>query len=111
MTKSELIGRIGERFPDLVTKDLQVAVQMILDAAANTLAQGRRVEVRGFGSFHLNHRPPRAGRNPKSGETVSIPAKYVPHFKAGRELRERVTNRRIQTGVERPALADCGPGR
>ena len=66
------------------------AVKMILDAMTQSLAQGNRIEIRGFGSFGLNYRPPRIGRNPKSGEKVQVPEKYVPHFKAGKELRERV---------------------
>ena len=65
-------------------------IKMILDAMAKSLADGQRIEIRGFGSFGLNYRPPRTGRNPKSGEKVQVPAKYVPHFKAGKELRERV---------------------
>ncbi len=90
MTKSELIGRLALRFPQLVAKDADYAVNMILDAMADTLARGDRIEIRGFGSFALNYRPPRTGRNPKSGDKVLVPAKYVPHFKAGNELRERV---------------------
>ena len=90
MTKSELIARLAERFPQLVAKDADYAVKMILDAMAEALVRGDRIEIRGFGSFALNYRPPRVGRNPKSGEKVSVPAKWVPHFKAGKELRERV---------------------
>jgi len=90
MTKSELITRLAERFPQLVTKDADFAVKMILDAMADALVRGDRIEIRGFGSFALNYRPPRIGRNPKSGERVNVPAKWVPHFKAGKELRERV---------------------
>lgn len=90
MTKSELIARLAERFPQLVAKDADYAVKMILDAMTESLAKGDRIEIRGFGSFALNYRPPRVGRNPKSGEKVSVPEKYVPHFKAGKELRERV---------------------
>ena len=90
MTKSELIARLAERFPQLVAKDADYAVKMILDAMTDSLAKGDRIEIRGFGSFALNYRPPRVGRNPKSGEKVSVPEKYVPHFKAGKELRERV---------------------
>ena len=90
MTKSELIARLAERFPQLVAKDADYAVKMILDAMTESLANGDRIEIRGFGSFALNYRPPRVGRNPKSGEKVSVPEKYVPHFKAGKELRERV---------------------
>ena len=90
MTKSELIVRLAERFPQLVAKDADFAVKMILDAMTEALVRGDRIEIRGFGSFALNYRPPRIGRNPKSGEKVSVPSKWVPHFKAGKELRERV---------------------
>lgn len=90
MTRSELIARLAERYPQLVVKDAEFAVRTILDAMARTLAQGHRIEIRGFGSFGLNHRPARVGRNPKSGERVHVPEKFVPHFKAGKELRERV---------------------
>ena len=90
MTKSELIARLAERFPQLVAKDADFAVNMMLDAMSEALVRGDRIEIRGFGSFALNYRPPRVGRNPKSGEKVSVPAKWVPHFKAGKELRERV---------------------
>jgi integration host factor subunit beta len=93
MTKSELIARLAERFPQLVAKDADFAVKVILDAMTGALARGDRIEIRGFGSFALNYRPPRVGRNPKSGDKVQVPAKYVPHFKAGKELRERVDGR------------------
>ena len=93
MTKSELIARLAERFPQLVAKDADFAVKMILDALTAALVKGDRIEIRGFGCFALNYRPPRIGRNPKSGDKVQVPAKYVPHFKAGKELRERVDYR------------------
>ncbi len=93
MTKSELIARLAERYPQLVSKDAEFAVKTILDAMAATLAEGRRIEIRGFGSFALSRRPPRLGRNPKSGERVMVPEKRVPHFKPGKELRERVDAR------------------
>ena len=92
MTKSELIARLAARFPQLVAKDADFAVKMILDAMSEALVKGDRIEIRGFGSFSLNYRPPRVGRNPKSGEKVDVPEKWVPHFKAGKELRERVDN-------------------
>ena len=95
MTKSELIARLAERFPQLVAKDADFAVKMMLDAMSEALVRGDRIEIRGFGSFALNYRPPRVGRNPKSGEKVSVPAKWVPHFKAGKELRERVDDQVI----------------
>lgn len=90
ITKSELILSLFERFPQLLLKDADFAVNMMLDAMSLALVQGKRIEIRGFGSFSLNYRPPRVGRNPKSGDRVSVPAKWVPHFKAGKELRERV---------------------
>ena len=90
MTKSDLIAKLADRFPQLVAKDADFAVKMILDAMSDALAKGDRIEIRGFGSFSLNYRPPRVGRNPKSGDKVSVPEKWVPHFKAGKELRERV---------------------
>lgn len=90
MTKSELIAKLTARYPQLVAKDAELAVRTILEAMAKALAQGQRIEIRGFGSFSLNFRPPRVGRNPKTGDKVSVPSKYVPHFKAGKELRERV---------------------
>jgi integration host factor subunit beta len=90
MTKSELIAKLAEKYSQLVAKDAEFAVKMILDSMTHSLVQGQRIEIRGFGSFGLNHRPARIGRNPKSGEKVHVPEKFVPHFKAGKELRERV---------------------
>lgn len=97
MTKSDLIARLAERFPQLVAKDADFAVKMILDALSEALVKGDRIEIRGFGSFSLNYRPPRVGRNPKSGDKVSVPEKWVPHFKAGKELRERVDKGEIRS--------------
>lgn len=108
MTKSELIAKLAEHFPQLVASDAELAVKMILDAMAKSLSQGQRIEIRGFGSFGLNYRPPRIGRNPKSGERVQVPAKYVPHFKAGKELRERVDLHR--PGGEAAATPASGLG-
>jgi integration host factor subunit beta len=82
MTRSDLIAKLAERYTQLQGKDAELAVKVILESMGATLARGGRIEIRGFGSFALNYRPPRHGRNPKS--------KYVPHFKAGKELRERV---------------------
>lgn len=93
MTKSELVAQLAARFPQLVLKDADFAVKMILDAMSEALAKGNRIEIRGFGSFGLNRRPSRVGRNPKSGEKVDVPEKHVPHFKPGKELRERVDGR------------------
>lgn len=94
MTKSELIDRLTSQFPQLLAKDAELAVKMILDAMTESLTRGERIEIRGFGSFALSYRPPRVGRNPKSGEKVHVAEKYVPHFKAGKELRERVDFRK-----------------
>lgn len=90
MTKSELIERISLRLTHLMQKDVELAVKQVLDQISNALARDERVEIRGFGSFSLHHRPARVGRNPKTGESVSIPPKSVPHFKPGKEMRERV---------------------
>lgn len=90
MTKSELIARLADRYSQLVAKDAEYAVRTILDAMARSLADGHRIEIRGFGSFALSYRPPRMGRNPKSGEQVLVPEKRVPHFKPGKQLRESV---------------------
>src|SRR3954451_287768 len=90
MTKSELIARLAQRYPQLVEKDAEYAGKMILDAMTHALLAGNRIEIRGFGIFGRHYRPPRARPNPKSGERVQVPEKYVPHFKAGKELRERV---------------------
>ena len=90
MTKSELITRLAERHPHLVAADAELAVKAIIDAMVDSLVAGERIEIRGFGSFSLNFRPPRVGRNPKTGEKVHVAGKHVPHFKAGKELRDRV---------------------
>ena len=90
MTRSDLVEELAARFSQLTHRDAEYAVKTILDAMTHSLLSGHRIEIRGFGSFGLNYRPPRTGRNPKSGEKVHVPEKYVPHFKAGKELRERV---------------------
>ena len=90
MTKSELIERIAAVENQLSAKDVELAVKMMLDHMAEALAEGERIEIRGFGSFSLHYRAPRLGRNPKTGEKVELAGKYVPHFKPGKELRERV---------------------
>ena len=94
MTKSELIERIALKQAQLAHRDVELAVKMMLEHMAERLAGGDRIEIRGFGSFSLHFRPGRVGRNPKTGAPVSLPAKYVPHFKPGKELRERVDGRR-----------------
>lgn len=90
MTRSELVAVLAQRFPQLLRADTEMAVTEILGAVASPLNRGDRVEIRGFGSFALNYRPPRNARNPKTGEKVSVPGKQVPHFKAGKELRESI---------------------
>lgn len=90
MTKSELIEILVRKQTQLGYRDVELAVKTMLEQMGQTLATGRRIEIRGFGSFSLHFRPPRLGRNPKSGDPVSLPAKHVPHFKPGKELRERV---------------------
>ncbi|MDP1997254.1 MAG: integration host factor subunit beta, partial [Gallionella sp.] len=86
MTRAELIQQLASSQSKLTAKDIELTVRTILDAMSHTLAKGGRVEVRGFGSFGINHRPARKGRNPKTGVSVMVPAKYVPHFKPGKEL-------------------------
>ena len=95
MTKSELMIRLAESYlaasnTQLMAKDVEQSVKVLVDTMTRSLARGQRIEIRGFGSFDLNHRPARTGRNPKTGEKVHVPAKYVPHFKAGKEMRERI---------------------
>ncbi|HEC58117.1 hypothetical protein LCGC14_1098750 [marine sediment metagenome] len=90
MTKSDLIEIISEKQSLLNYRDVELAVKLILGQMSNSLAGGERIEIRGFGSFTLHHRPPRVGRNPKSGESVELGEKFVPHFKPGKELRDRV---------------------
>lgn len=90
MTKSELIEAIARNQKHLPTKDVELAVKHILELMSEALASGERIEIRGYGSFSLHYRPPRIGRNPKTGESVALAGKYVPHFKPGKDLRERV---------------------
>ncbi len=90
MTKSELIERLALKNQDIQGKELEDAVKELLEQMAQTLQRGDRIEIRGFGSFSLHYRAPRVGRNPKTGETVNLTGKHVPHFKAGKELRDRV---------------------
>ena len=90
MTRSDLVVQLAERFGQLTHRDTEFAVKTILDAMAHALARGHRIEIRGFGSFSINRRPPRVGRNPRSGEQVVISEKLVPHFKPGKALREAV---------------------
>src|SRR5665811_1626197 len=90
MTKSKLIEILSRKQAQLKPADIELTVKTILDQMSQILARGERIEIRGFGSFSLHYRPPRTGRNPKTGESVSLFGKYVPHFKPGKELRERV---------------------
>ena len=93
MTRSDLVARLAESFGQLTHRDTEFAVKTILDAMSDALGRGHRIEIRGFGSFSINRRPPRVGRNPRSGEQVVIPEKLVPHFKPGKALRETVDAR------------------
>lgn len=91
MTKSELIEILNQQQRHLKVEDVEFAVRTLLELMSASLATGTRIEIRGFGSFSLHYREPRTGRNPKTGAAVALPAKYVPHFKPGKELRERVS--------------------
>ena len=101
MTKSELIDLLAQRQKHLTYKDVEFAVKTMIEQMAQNLATGERIEIRGFGSFSLHYRPPRLGRNPKTGESVPLEGKYVPHFKPGKELRERVNE-----SIERVEIVD-----
>lgn len=92
VTKSELIEGIAGRYEMLSSRDVELAIKTMIDAMANVLSNGGRIEIRGFGSFSLHYRAPRIGRNPKTGDTVKLTGKYVPHFKPGKELRDRVND-------------------
>ena len=92
MTKSELIEILSQRQAHLKGEDVDLAVKALLEMMGGSLSAGERIEIRGFGSFSLHYRPPRLGRNPKTGESVALPGKHVPHFKPGKELRERVSD-------------------
>ena len=97
MTRSELIELIASQQSQLSTKDVELAVKLMIEHMAETLSSGERIEIRGFGSFSLHYREPRQGRNPKTGDSVELEGKHVPHFKPGKELRERV-NRSLKAG-------------
>ena len=90
MTKSELIEKLTDKNQHIAARDVELSIKEMLEQMAQTLQKGERIEIRGFGSFSLHFRAPRVGRNPKTGETVKLDGKYVPHFKPGKELRERV---------------------
>ena len=97
MTRSELIDLMAESQSQLSAKDVELAVKLLIDHMAETLSSGQRIEIRGFGSFSLHYREPRQGRNPRTGDAVDLRGKHVPHFKPGKELRERV-NRAVKSG-------------
>lgn len=99
MTKSELIEALAKQQPHLALKDVEMAVKCIIEKMNEALASGERIEIRGFGSFSLHMRPPRIGRNPKTGESVTLAKKYVPHFKPGKELRDRVDASREKCSI------------
>ena len=101
MTKSELIELISEKQVHLAQRDVELAVKALVEQMSEALSTGERIEIRGFGSFSLHHRPPRIGRNPKTGEPVALPGKHVPHFKPGKEMRERVNDNPVQSGKGR----------
>ena len=103
VTRSDLVAQLAERFSQLTHRDTEFAVKTILDAMSAALAKGHRIEIRGFGSFSINRRPPRVGRNPRSGEQVVISEKLVPHFKPGKALREAVD---AQVPVEPEAVPE-----
>jgi len=109
MTKSELIEQIAQKQSQLVHRDVELAVKAVLEHMAECLAGGGRIEIRGFGSFSLHFRSGRVGRNPKTGASVSLPAKYVPHFKPGKRLRERV-NRETSMALESEPHPAAGSG-
>jgi integration host factor subunit beta len=93
MTRSDLVDALAARFTQLGQRDAELAVKAILETMSDAMVKGHRIEIRGFGSFSVNHRAPRMGRNPRSGESVAIPEKRVPHFKPGKALREAVDAR------------------
>ncbi len=100
MTKSELIEVIARKQPHLAHKDVELAVKCIIDQMSRSLSAGERIEIRGFGSFSLHYRSPRMGRNPKTGDSVALSSKYVPHFKPGKELRDRVDHSRDKFKIQ-----------
>jgi len=97
--KSELVQALKEKLPELQLRDVESALNCILGLMTNALAQGERIEIRGFGGFDLHHRAPRIARNPKSGESVNLPAKVAVHFKPGKDMKDRVNAARDQCGI------------
>ena len=109
MTKSELIEVLAAKNSHLNHKDVELAVKSLIEQMSQSLSTGNRIEIRGFGSFSLHYRPPRMGRNPKTGDAVALAAKYVPHFKPGKELRERVNVFAREGGGEVTPIQEAGP--
>lgn len=99
MTKSELIQRLAEKNPNLYLRDIERIVDTVFDQISEALVQGDRVELRGFGAFSIKHRDARMGRNPRTGESVHVPAKRLPFFKAGKALREELNDGSPQDGA------------
>ena len=100
MVKSELINRIAAQEDNLSLKDVELSVNLILERMSQSLGGGDRIEIRGFGSFCLHHRPPRRAHNPKTGERVYTEAKFTPHFKPGKDLRDRVNSSRLTKPIQ-----------
>lgn len=106
MTKSELILKLAEMNPHLYQRDVERIVQTIFDEIAEALSHGDRVELRGFGAFSVKKREARVGRNPRTGTTVAVSAKYVPYFKTGKDLRERLNQHEGTEGTVAPATSE-----
>ncbi|WP_100622597.1 integration host factor subunit beta [Candidatus Coxiella mudrowiae] len=107
MVKSKLINRIAAKQKNLSLKDVELSVNHILEQMSITLGHGERIEIRGFGSFSLHYRPPRKAHNPKTGEHVYTEAKYTPHFKPGKDLRDRVNNNRHRYQITEINMMDA----
>ena len=110
MVKSELINRIAAAQQNLLLKDIELSVNHMIDFMSNALASNQRIEIRGFGSFSLRHRPPRRAHNPKTGERVFTEAKYSPHFKPGKDLKERVNAHYGEAIIETKDEKEDAPG-
>ena len=99
MIKSELVRALNEKLPELKLRDVELALNCMLEQMANAIVQGQRIEIRGFGGFDLHHQPPRMARNPKTGESVNLPAKVAVHFKPGKDMKDRVNAARDKRGI------------
>jgi integration host factor subunit beta len=100
MKRSDLVAKLAQRYPALMPKDAQYAVELIFGEMIRVLREGNRIEIRGFGSFGLTYRRERLNRNPKTGERVQVPAKYVPHFKTGKDLRQVLVAQTAARGAQ-----------